>query len=71
MPSVTSPPLVRPGPNVLAPGTPVEVWIQLTKSWSPGFVVEEVSPEGYVVRRRSDGRVLPNSLPIGSVRRLD
>ena len=41
------------------PEQPVEVWCNFDDVWSSGFVVERVDDDGIVVRRLSDGRVLP------------
>ena len=43
----------------LRPGTVVEVSSGLDGSWQEGFVVHEVTDEGYVLRRESDGALLP------------
>ena len=44
----------------LEPGTEVEVRSTFDHSWKRGFVVESaVEGQGYLLRRRSDGAVLP------------
>ena len=43
----------------LPPGTPVEVRRRFDFSWARGFEVAEVKDDGYTVRRKSDGTVLP------------
>ncbi|QXC62867.1 hypothetical protein KSP35_08830 [Aquihabitans sp. G128] len=53
----------------LAVGTKVEVRSGFDGSWSTGFAVEEVLEAGYRLRRRSDGQVLPATLPSASVRK--
>lgn len=53
----------------LDPGTKVEVRNPLDRSWSAGFVVEQMTERGYLLRRRSDGSVLPRALPVEAVRR--
>jgi hypothetical protein len=52
----------------LSPGTHVEVQSGLDGTWQPGFVVEEVTEDGYRLRRELDDTVLP-SLPHQRVRR--
>lgn len=49
-------------------GQEVEVRTHYTGSWSPGFKVVEVAPEGYIVRRGSDGGLLPALIPVADVR---
>ena len=52
----------------LTAGTHVEVRSGLDDSWQPGFMVAEVTERGYLLRRESDGQVLPE-LPHERVRR--
>jgi hypothetical protein len=40
-------------------GDPVQVHTTFTDSWVDGFEIAEIIPEGYRVRRRSDGSILP------------
>ena len=47
------------GERVLEPGTKVEVRDAYEGFWHRGFVVEEVTDDGYRVRRTSDDSVLP------------
>ena len=54
--------------NLLAPGSAVEMWIQLDKSWADGFEIVDLTTDGYVIRRLSDGATLPRTFPVGSVR---
>jgi hypothetical protein len=49
-------------PDALPSGTPVRVRNTLG-SWAGGFVVVSVDPAGYLLRRVSDGALLP--MPIG------
>lgn len=52
-----------PGPgdhDRLRPGTRVEVRTRLdSRRWARGFVVEAGGPDGYVLRRASDGTTMP------------
>lgn len=43
----------------LEPGTEVEVRSTFDNTWKRGFVVEAPAEGGYLLRRRSDGTVLP------------
>jgi hypothetical protein len=45
--------------NRLRPGAPVEVRNRYVGSWSGGFAVDHAEPDGYVIRRMSDGQSLP------------
>ena len=49
--------------NLLVPGSAVEVWIQLDKSWADGFEIADLTADGYVIRRHSDGATLPRHIP--------
>lgn len=40
-------------------GQQVEVHTHYTGTWATGFEVADVVAEGYLVRRRSDGSLLP------------
>lgn len=51
----------------LAPGTRIEV--RSAFDWAGGFAVEGDDGDRYVVRRRSDGEVLPVSFAPDDVRR--
>jgi hypothetical protein len=53
----------------LKPGTRVEVRSRFEGGWSRGFEVAEVVPEGYRVRRLSDGSVLPTDFDVDDVRK--
>lgn len=53
---------VANGPMVeerVEPGARVEVRSRFEGRWARGFEVVEVVPDGYRLRRRSDGSVLP------------
>ena len=50
------------------PGTPVEVRRRFDHSWARGFEVADVLPDGYSIRRRSDGSVLPAEFVFADVR---
>jgi hypothetical protein len=50
-------------PEILPPGTPVRVRNTLG-SWAGGFEVVSVDRAGYLLRRVSDGALLPK--PIGA-----
>jgi hypothetical protein len=63
----TEPAAPAAGPS-LAPGTHVEVRSTLDDTWQGGFVVREVTAEGYRLRREHDGEVLPE-VPHERVRR--
>ena len=49
-------------------GQPVEVHTTFDDSWSPGFEIAEVMPEGFRVRRMSDGSLLPGVTSSSDVR---
>lgn len=53
----------------LGAGAKVEVRDRFGGSWSSGFTVEEVTPSGYRLRRRSDDRVLPAEFAQDAVRK--
>lgn len=53
----------------LEPGTRVEVRTGFDRSWASGFEIQEVTPTGYRVRRRSDGQVLPVAIDAADVRK--
>ncbi len=54
---------------LLLEGTRVEVRTGFDDSWSSGFAVEAHDGEGYRLRRRSDGQVLPVVFAPTQVRR--
>ncbi len=45
--------------GTLPPGTRVDVRSRFVGTWSRGFEVAEVRPDGYVIRRLSDQSLLP------------
>lgn len=49
-------------------GQKVEVRTHYNGSWSSGFKVVEVVSKGYIVRRGSDGGLLPAVMPAADVR---
>lgn len=40
-------------------GDEVEVHIRFTGEWGSGFQIAQILPDGYQVRRKSDGSLLP------------
>jgi len=48
--------------------TPLEVWCSFDNEWVRGFAVHEVNELGVVVRRTSDGAVLPKLFQLSEVR---
>jgi hypothetical protein len=55
--------------ELVKPGTRVEVRSRFDARWARGFEVAEVLPEGYRLRRLSDGSVLPAEFSFDDVRR--
>jgi hypothetical protein len=53
----------------LRPGTRVEVRKRFDASWAKGFEVADAVEEGYLIRRLSDGHLLPTSFAPDDVRR--
>ena len=53
----------------LAPGTRVEVRRRNDDRWARGFEVAALDGDGYLVRRLSDGTVLPTAFPRDDLRR--
>jgi hypothetical protein len=51
-----------------AKGTAIEVVNRFTEDWSAGFEVLEVVADGYRIRRRSDGTVIPTTFTVSEVR---
>lgn len=49
-------------------GTPIEVVNRFTEQWSAGFEVIELLADGYRIRRRSDGTVIPTTFTVSEVR---
>ena len=56
-------------PALLQSGTAVRVRNTLG-SWAGGFEVVSVGPTGYILRRVSDGTLLPMPIPATAVRSL-
>jgi hypothetical protein len=54
--------------RVFEPGTFVEVRNGFDGSWCPGFEIDQVVADGYVVRRWRDGAVLPKTFSSARVR---
>jgi len=57
------------GAATIAPGSPIEVRRRFDRGWAKGFTVEGHDDSGYVVRRESDGVLLPVTFPSAEVRR--
>lgn len=55
--------------HLLTVGTKVEVRTGFDDGWSNGFAIAEQVDDGYRIRRRSDGTVLPSVFAAGQVRR--
>ncbi|MEJ7584943.1 MAG: hypothetical protein WKF43_12885 [Acidimicrobiales bacterium] len=51
-------------------GQPVEVYTAFVDAWASGFEIADVVPEGYRVRRQSDGSLLPGPTSDSDVRPL-
>ncbi len=51
-------------------GTTVEVRSRFDQRWTRGFTVVDVTDEGYLLRRQSDGSVLPAWFPREQLRPL-
>ncbi|UDY37011.1 hypothetical protein [Dermatobacter hominis] len=51
-------------------GTTVEVRSRFDQRWTTGFTVADVAEEGYLLRRQSDGTVLPAWFPREQLRPL-
>ena len=54
--------------ELMKPGTRVEVRTRFDTRWSRGFEIAEVLTDGYLVRRLSDGAVLPTPFTAEEVR---
>lgn len=53
----------------LDPGTRVEVRTGFDRSWSNGFEIHSTAEDGYRVRRRTDGHLLPATFADDDIRR--
>lgn len=53
----------------LPPGARVEVRQSFDAGWARGFEIVAAAEQGYEVRRRSDGTVLPVTFALDQVRR--
>ena len=53
----------------LEAGTRVEVRNSFDGRWRRGFTVEAIGNDGYLLRRHSDGTVLPKEFPPEEVRK--
>ena len=51
-------------------GTTVEVRSRFDQRWTRGFTVVDVTDDGYLLRRQSDGSVLPAWFPREQLRPL-
>jgi hypothetical protein len=61
--------LLRPAEHtLLSVGTSVEVRDRFCAAWARGFEVAAVTRQGYELRRRSDGQVLPVEFALDDVR---
>ena len=54
--------------NRLRPGAPVEVRTRYDGRWSRGFDIAAIEHDLVLLRRRSDGAVLPRSFDANDVR---
>ena len=52
-----------------AVGTPVEVRSRFDQRWTHGFSVAESGHDEYLIRRLSDGSILPAWFPAAMIRR--
>lgn len=58
-----------PSPPSLPPGVDVEVRRRYDSEWASGFEIHAWRDDGYLVRRQSDGVVLPKEFSANDVRR--
>lgn len=54
--------------KILSPGTEVEVLTRYERRWSSGFEIAAVDAGRFLVRRHSDGALLPASFAANEVR---
>jgi len=57
-----------PSESLLTEGSAVDVWCPSIGDWSGGFDIERIDDGAVVVRRISDGQVLPVAFPLDRVR---
>ena len=57
--------------DLLPPGVEVEVRRRYDSEWAPGFSVHDICGSSYVIRRQSDGAVLPGAFSAEDVRVRD
>jgi hypothetical protein len=55
-------------PSSFAVGAPVDVKNRYIGTWSRGFQIAAVVEAGYLIRRMSDGSILPDALCFDEVR---
>jgi hypothetical protein len=58
----------QPDVDSLSPGARVEVRKRFDRSWARGFEIADVVADGYWVRRRSDGSLLPTVFAAEDIR---
>jgi hypothetical protein len=54
--------------DLIEPGTRVDVRSRFDARWTHGFEIVETCPQGYRIRRVSDGSVLPTEFTSDEVR---
>jgi hypothetical protein len=54
--------------DLIEPGTRVDVRSRFDARWAHGFEIAEACPEGYKIKRLSDGTVLPTQFAVDEVR---
>lgn len=59
----------RQEPRALTPGTKVEVRRRYDDRWARGFEIAAADGDGYLLRRVSDGSVLPTAFARADLRR--
>lgn len=65
---MAEPPVARPS-RTLRVGTKVEVRARFDGSWTKGFRVAAIEPEGYRLERSAEGTPLPEVFSFADVRR--
>lgn len=56
------------GTTVIPVGTSVDVKNRFIGTWSRGFEIAGMAPDGYLIRRLSDRSILPDALTFEEVR---